>query len=192
MSLTSQDIVTAFKKHPVGFSCGLVAVLLAIGLYVRSGTIPELETTLEERTAVGEKGQNNIKNSALLDEQLAAMEGAVAQINARAIDRSALADNLQYFYQLEAEYGIKIVELRPESVSVSKTQATYVEAPFVLGAQGTYRQLLTLLRAIEKGRRFARVDTARFSPSSGPASISAANGEPVLLMTLNLKLLAKS
>ena len=53
-------------------------------------------------------------------------------------------------------------------------------------------QLLTLLRAIEKGQRFARIDTARFAPEAGPIAVGSGVGEPILLMTVNLKLLAKS
>lgn len=192
MSISNEDLVNAIKKHPVGFGCGFLVIALGVGMYLRSGNVPELTTTLEDRSAVGLRQQTNIKNGALLDEQLAAIEAAVAQINERAVDRAALANNLQYFYQLEAEHGVKIVDLRPDIVLESKIKTTYTEAPFVVSAEGTYRQLLAFIRAIEQGRRFARIDSARFEPSTEVTALQPGRGDPVLEISVNVILLAKS
>lgn len=191
MSLTSQDIVAAFKKHPISFGAGLLAVLIGAGWYIRGTGVAELEMTLEDRTGLGQKQQNNVRFSALLDDQLAAVDAAVAEINTRAISPAALAINLQYIYQLEAEHGIKLLDLQQVNLPPPRTKPNYLGVPFTVSAQGTYRSLIEFVRALENGRRFARIDTFRLSPSGGIAGATVNRSDPVLTLTLDFNLLAK-
>lgn len=191
MSLQTEDVVALIKKHPVGCGCGLLAVLLALALYFRGSEIPDLETQLEEQTRIGQRQQLNITNGALLDEQLAEVEAILAEINDRVVDRGALANNLQYFYQLVAESGVKIIDLRPDSPVVPKAGANYAEASFSIAVEGTYGQILAFLKSVESGRRFAWIDTARFGLAAGAAS-GVLRGDPVLSLNMNVKLLGKS
>src|SRR5687768_12215364 len=101
MSLTGQDISAAFKKHPISLGGAIAALLFGIAAYYRSATVPEAESLLEQRSAEGERLKNNIKYSALLDDQLAALEAANREIQERAIRPAERATNYQYFYKIE-------------------------------------------------------------------------------------------
>lgn len=185
-SLTTQDLVAGLKKHPVSFAAGLLVVLLGAAIYFRGGLVPELQATLEEKSALGQKQQANLRFSAQLDEQLVTLEAAVAEINARAITPAALASNLQYFYRMEAEHGFKILDLRQGNLpALPATRPNYIKVPFTLAVEGTYASLLALLRDLEQGRHFARVEIANLAAAQGQDRRS------VLALTLNLELLAR-
>jgi hypothetical protein len=90
-----------------------------------------------------------------------------------------LAENLQYFYRLESETGTKLTDPRqnawtPPAKNAAKTNFTIVN--FNLTAQGDYGQILDLLRKLEDGEHYCRVNTLNMRPVSvlrgGPVTIS--------------------
>lgn len=185
--LTVKDLIAAVKKHPVGIAGGVLVLVLAVGIYVRGGAMPGLKAELEEKSALDQRQQTNLRYAAQLDEQLAALEAVLAEINERAISPAALANNLQYFYRLEAEHGFKILDLRQGATPpLPKTKPNYIRIPFTLAVEGSYPVLLAMLRDIEQGRHFARVETASLSLAR---SQGAAPG--TLALSLNLELLAR-
>jgi hypothetical protein len=112
MTTSGKDIGATFKKHPVGFGCGLLCLLLIVGIYYRRSEIPARESLLEQRTAEGQRLSQNLRNSSQLKEHHDALVLANAEIDKRAVGLSGLATNLAYFYRLESETGIKLLDLR--------------------------------------------------------------------------------
>jgi hypothetical protein len=185
-SLTTQDLVAGLKKHPVGFATALLVLLLGGAIYFRGGLVPELQATMEEKSALGQRQQANIRFASQLDEQLARLEAALVEINVRAINPAALANNLQYFYRMEAEHGFKILDLRQGTLpALPATRPNYVRVPFTLAVEGAYPAVLALLRDVERGRHFARVEIATLSPAPGQ------DRRTVVTLNLSLELLAR-
>ena len=162
--MTSQELVAVLKKNPFSTVCAAVAIVSLGVSYYRSSAVPELESQLEERSAEGQRHNLNLKNAVQLPEQVAALEAATAAIEPRLVKASRLATNLQYFYKLEADTGVKLVELRqnatraPQGKNAPKTLFTGVN--FSVSVEGDYAAVVDFLRRLDNGTHFARVLTA--------------------------------
>jgi Tfp pilus assembly protein PilO len=181
MSFSNEQFMGSIKKNPISIGCALLAIALVGVAYFRSGKAGELETELEQKSADAGKYAANLKNAAQLQEQFDALVAAQKAIEARMIRAEELTTNRQYFYKLEADTGVKLLDLRPTPNSKSASKAGYQPIPFALNIQGDYRQILTFLRMLESGPRYCRVLSASCN--------SPAERGPVLGLSLNLELL---
>jgi hypothetical protein len=164
--MTNQELVALLKKNPVGVGCGVLTLLLAAGIYFRSGSLPEAVAALEQKTAEGQRLAANLQNAAQLNEQLAAVTAASREIDARLVHADELATNLQYFYRLEAATGVKLIELRQNPLAKAAAKGTLTPIGYAVSAQGDYRALVEFLRQMENGARFCRVITASLAPTT--------------------------
>ena len=190
MSLQTQDVTAAIKKHPLRFACGLLIVGLGAALYLRGGDVAELEQRLEQRTQEGARQQANISNAALLADHLAAVRAANESIASRTIEPKALADNLQYFYQLEANLGVRLIDLRQGSPTAPAANRSYVTVPYTVALDGTYRQVMQFLRQLEQGSLFVKFTQLTLTPQRD-SSRGAARGELMLTLSLNIEILGR-
>lgn len=180
--MTNEQLVALIKKNPVSVGCGVLSLALAVGLYFRSGGIPEAEAVLAEKTAQSERYTLNLTNAAQLKEQHEELVAANKAIDARIIRLSQLGINTQFFYKLERETGVKLVDNRQTSVAAAaKGKTTFIPVAFAISAQGTLPQLLDFLRLLESGSHYSRVMTATLTGS--PANRS---GPLTLALTLEL------
>ncbi|WP_414660528.1 hypothetical protein [Horticoccus sp. 23ND18S-11] len=184
--MTNEEAMVLIKKNPISFGCGALSFVLAIGLYLRSEAMPDAEAALIQKTAAGERIALNIKYSAQLKEQLETLTNAGREIDKRVIRSSQLGTNTQYFYKVEADTGVKILDLRQTTPAVSTrpAKASFLPVGFAVTAQGTMTQLLQFLRELENGAHYSRILSA-----SCVGSPSARNA-PVTL-TLSLELLGQ-
>jgi hypothetical protein len=193
--MTNQEAIAAVKRNPISFGCGALALVLAVTQYLRLEEIPGADAELALRTADRDRVSLNIKYSAQLTEQEAAMNAALKVIEGRLIRPGELGINTQYFYELETATGVKILDLRqanPTSapanpggaVAARAAKVTYVPVGFTVGLQGTLPQLLEFLRQLENGAHYCRVLTASFSGS--PAARKTA-----LSLSLSLEVLGQ-
>lgn len=190
--MNGQSLIIFFKKHPIGVGCALIAMVLGGLKFVRGGSVTDLRTQVQERSDQSDRLKNNLRYSARLDEQLAFMEQAVRTVENKAINPGALATNLQFFYRLEQDLGLTLVDIRQGTVVASKEPRQYLEVPYTVAVQGTYLQLLDFLQRLEKGERVVKFITANFNLSRGLAAQRAEATDPLLILTLDLALLGKS
>ena len=173
----------------------LLALVLGVAGYVRADSMEELETELDEQVRQGERLQNNLRYAARLDEHLDTVNRAVESIHARAINPSALATNLQYFYRLESELGLKLIDLRQGTPERGKQATEFLAVPYTVAVEGTYRQLLQFIRRLETGSHYVKFLSSNLAPSRAidPASSGSAadSTDPVLVLSLNLQLLGR-
>ena len=177
--MTNKDVIAFVKKNPIGVGCGVLALALAAGIYLRGDNLPAAQTQLEQIAKEGDRLATNIKNAARLEEQLAALTAAEKQIDPRIVHGSELAKNLQYFYKLEADTGTKLSDLRQiSSGALVKGQKTiFTSVSFSFSVQGEYPALLDCLRRLEHGTYFCRVVTANVTvpnetDRSGPLKLN--------------------
>jgi hypothetical protein len=153
MSIETQDIVDAAKKRPALFiaaACGLV--LIAV-IYLRFGTLPDLENKLQENKDQLAKYEQNIKNAAQLPRQVEQIKALNAEIKKQALNPANTALNQKIFYQLESEIGVKIIELQqisPPSNIKADNKNYYIPLGFRLSFSGDYAQMLNFIRRIEE------------------------------------------
>ncbi len=197
--MTTKDLTVWLKKHPFSAVCGGLSLLLAAGYFFRQGSVPEAEALLEQRTTESRRLKANITNGTTLKDHVAALEDANAKIEQRLVRAADLARNQQYFYKIEADTGVKLMDLRPGSTTTpgGRPAATgpkkqYSSVPYSCTVQGTYAQLLAFLRKLEQGEHFPRILSASVSMSGGGGEDTASEADPILSLTVGIELLGQS
>lgn len=188
MAISNEQIVAVLKKNPVVSAAVIICVALAAAHYFRSDLIAVTTTQAEERTKEGQRLAANIKNSVQLPEQLARVSAATKEVDSRLVRVGSLANNLQYFYKLEADTGVKLIDLRQTTDSARAAKAGRIPVSFALTLHGEYPQVLDFLRRVESGSHYCRIRTANVIPFDAGAGSSGLRSDAAKL-TLNLELL---
>lgn len=179
MSLETKDIVAFWKRSPVLCSCIALTAVLLLSLYFRMGVREELEGKLTEQVKLRNKLAANVKYAAGLNEHTERLREVNAALTRTALKAGELALNQQFFLRLEAETGVKIIDLRPLAVPPPAKGAPstgYVPLGFSLSVSGNYTQLLKFITRIEKGQTLGKVRSASI------AEPEAAGEQTVTLM----------
>jgi hypothetical protein len=186
MSISNEQLVAFIKKNPIGVGCGVLSLLLGAGIYFRSDKLPAAQAVLDQKSDEADRLAINLRYGVQLKEQLDAVMTADHAIDARMVKASQLATNTQYFYRLETETGIKLVNIVQSTTTAqaAASKTNFVPINFNLSAQGSYLQLLDLLHRLENGAHYCRVLSASFVKIGGGDS-------DVLTLTLNLELLGQ-
>jgi hypothetical protein len=189
--MAAEPLVATLKANPISVACGALTLTLAIGIYLRSGRVPEAEALLDQKATLGERIDANLKNGVQLADQYAALAGSRKEIEARLIHADEIAKNLQFFYKLEAETGVKLVDLRQggtgSGAKPAKAKSFYRSVGYNVAVRGDYVHILDFIRRLESGQRFCRVMTASVGVGSG--SEKERNSE--LTINLSLELLGE-
>lgn len=185
--MTGADLISAFKRQPIGFGCGAICLVCGLWLYFRSDASAALQEASDQKTLEVAKVDANIRNSERLRDQAAALVTAASELESRLMRADQLAVNQQYFYRLEGETGVKLVDIRQSGVAAAKTGAKvglYIGVPYNVSAQGTFPQVLAFLRRLETGRHFSRFTTVTFDKVTG-----ADAGAGLITVTIAVELL---
>lgn len=131
----------------------------------------------------GEAMLQSLTSHARVTAEVAKITEALDYINAHLINEGDLAENLGYFYEIEAVSRIKFSQVSQMSSQPQPADRAYQAVPFSLRTTGSYRQLLRVMRELENGPRLLRVRSFNFD---------AAGGDPEnLTLDLNVELLAR-
>jgi hypothetical protein len=99
-----------------------------------------------------------------------------------------LAKNQQYFYKVESETAVKLVDIRQNPpTNKPKAKTLYQPVSYSVVIRGTYAHVLDFLRRLESGQRFCRITSASIN------LMAAGEGErgKELNVTLGLDLLGQ-
>jgi Tfp pilus assembly protein PilO len=184
--MTGADLIALIKKQPIGTAC--LAICLACGVvwYFRSDALENTRQEFEARAKDDQRIANDIRNGTGLPQQVETMQAAAKQLDTRLVHATQLASNLQYFYRLESETGVKLLDVRQlplASLKPGAAKTLYTPVPFVISLQGGYKQIMDFTGRLEKGPRFCH-----FNSFSITKSISQ-EGASQLTASLNLDLL---
>lgn len=203
MAISSEEVLAVVKKNPVVTSCVAVSLIILGAMYFRGGDEDTASVELEENSRKGQRMANNIKFAARLDEQLAAITSDRETIESRLVDEGQLAENLQYFYELEAATETKLVDLRQMSDNSRVPtrgkpkpagKSAFKPVSYAVALVGSYPQIVSFLRQLESGEHFCRVLSASFVPAAGTGDQGTGPevGRPEMLtLTLSLELLGR-
>lgn len=184
--MSNQEFIVLVRKNAIFVVCIVISVSIGVTWYLRSSLVPDAERLLADKSKQGALIQANIEDSHQLKEQYAAIVDANQLISNRMIRVGQLAENLQYFYRLESETGTKLTSdphpLPLPTPAKNAPKTTYTPVGFNLVVQGTYPQLVNLLRRLENGEHYCRVIACNLRPSAESRSSS-------LNMSLSIELL---
>jgi len=184
-------IKSYIKKYPVGTGAAILAIVMLAALVFRHFELAELQLAYDNAAAEGQKLATNIAHAGQLEEQLNALEEANKSIAERLVNPLDLAINLQYFYKLEADTGVKLQDTHPVDLKGAVKAAPkglYTPVQYVVTLQGGYVRTLTFLRRLEHGAFFCRV----ISGSCGQAQSEQDKGSGDTTMSLTVELLGRS
>lgn len=183
--MNTDSIKVLYKKSPVAFVASAVAIVLFGAYFYRHGALAEMQAQVEQRMADGQRQATNVNFANLLDSQLQAIEVANTNVASRLINPNDLANNLQYFYKLESEAGVKLLNTpRPTAEKIKTGKGLYVPVQYAVSVQGSYKQVLTFLRKMEQGVYYCRVKGAVCSEAQ--KTNESAQAEVVLSLTVEL------
>jgi Tfp pilus assembly protein PilO len=170
--MTGADITAAAKKHPIGVVCGLISLICVVLLYLGSDAVDERKTVADERSKTDHAINANVTNSKDLAQQTEEMQHAVKEMESRLIKGSQLAINLQYFYRLESETGVKMADVHQGSIPALRSggKGGYIPVPFGVNIQGNFKQVLDFMQRVENGPRVARFTSVSFTKTQTEAT----------------------
>lgn len=182
--MTFADILARIKKQPVGFVCGVICLLCAGWLYYRGDEFDKRQAELKTTSEKAEVIKSNVGFAKNLPEQVAEMQVSAKELEGRLVRAGQLAVNLQYFYKLEAENEVKLLDVRQNPLpKVAKGPS--VGIPYNVNVQGSYKQVMAFLQRLETGRHFCRINNATFT-KSGPSGGEGASTAMTLALSLEL------
>lgn len=170
--ITNDELLAFLKKNPIGVGCGILILALGGWTYYRSGDIPAAEELLAQKTAEANRYEANIANAKDLNDQLDALVAANKEIESRLIRANQLGINSQFFFTLESETGVKLLEPGRPGTVPRGLKTAFAPVPFSVSAQGTLAQLLQFLYHLEGGARYTRVLSASLVSTGGGANRS--------------------
>jgi hypothetical protein len=163
--MSNQDLQAFIRKNPISVVCAVLAMGLVAAIYIRSGEVPAAEEELAQRLATAQRYAANVTYSVNLTEQYEALVTARTEIESRLVRASQLGINNQYFFKLESETGVTMIDFRQGQIAaVRGARAAYSPVPFTVAVQGNMAQALRYLNLLESGAHYCRVLSASFMP----------------------------
>ena len=176
MSPKSQNIVNALKRRPLLGVCIAFGLFLLLFFYLRKDLIGTTQTALAERSTQLKRLKTNATYAAQIDQQIKILKDVNKAFEDAALREGELAKNQQFFLRLEAETGIKLVDMRAQPVPPAPKGAgtnSYVPINFSLTVSGEYKQLITFLKRVEQGPTLSRVVNAALGgTNAGPQTMT--------------------
>jgi Tfp pilus assembly protein PilO len=187
--MTTADLLAMLKKQPVGVACGLISLICAALLYFRSDKIDEYRAENEAKSAEATKILANVRNSEKLAAQVTEIQALSKELDGRLIHAGQLAANLQYFYKLEAETEVKLIDVR-QGNPPKAGKTLYTAIPFSVAVQGSFKQVMAFLQKLENGPHFCHFTSVNFGRSVASSEAGKAGADATgTTLSLNLELL---
>lgn len=190
--MTGADLLALVRKQPVAFACGVAIVAAAAALFIRGDAVDQAQTEFQNKERELQKIDLNVRATAGLAEATAEMTEAGSRFDARLIRAAQLANNLQFFYRLEKETGLQLVDVRQLPIPAAKrgeARGAFAPVPFAVTVQGTFAQVHDFLRHLEAGPHFLRFTHVALTKSAtgGESGVGPAGG--LLSGSINLEML---
>ncbi len=187
--MTSADLLTMIKKQPVGVACGVICIISAGLLYFRGDKIDQNRTENEAKSSEATKILADVRNAEKLPAQVAEIQALAKEMDGRLVRASQLAANLQFFYKLEAETEVKLLDVRQGNLPKGG-KTPYTGIPFTVSVQGSFKQVLAFLQKLENGPHFCHFTTVNFGKSVASSDAGRAGADTTgITLSLNLELL---
>ncbi len=161
MSLDSKALLAIIRKKPVLSGCALIGFVLLLTIYFRLGLVASAQEELDRKTDEGKKYHDNVINATQLEDQLSVVVAANRVAQEHLMHPSDLAKNLQYFYRIESETGVKYTDLKPNGAPTGNKLGlkAYIPVNYSITVQGEFPKLIDFLRRLEHGFYYYRLNT---------------------------------
>lgn len=188
MNARLQQFLDFTRQNPLIVASLSVIVLMGSASYFLWHRQHALTVNHEELRRNGEDMMQSLTGQARITAETAAVTEALDFIDRNLINEADLAENLGYFYQIEAAARIRFSQLSQLSSQPQPPESLFKPVPFALRATGTYRQIMRLLHELETGPRQLRIRTYSLTQSEGDAAPASLEGGAAASDTITLEL----
>lgn len=187
--MTLQDLIEKLRRFPVPTTCGVIVFVCFFAFYLRMNLLTELEIENDDVQRQLQQVEQNVTHGKTLSEHITQMKEKVDELESRVIKPAELANNLKYFYELEATTHVAIGDLRQTVAApvkgAPKTILTGIDYSVLI--TGQFHQVVSYLNELEHGRFFYRLESINLQ--RGRAEGTAASVMTPVSVSLNLELL---
>jgi len=156
--MTTADLIEKLRRFPVPSIAIAIVVACLVANYFRADVLSVRDAELEEVRDQREQVDLNLVVGSTLDEHATEMRARVAELDARVVQPSELAQNMNYFYQLESATGVGLIDLKQNVLAdkpVPKNQLGGIS--YTISLSGQFPQVIGYFNELEKGTRFYRL-----------------------------------
>lgn len=178
-----QQFMVFVRRFPVVMVSLAIFLLLSVANYFLWQRQLGLAAQHDEVRRNGEAMLSALSGFPRVTAQLDAVQKALKVIDQNLVVEGDLAENLGYFFQMGTRSQVRLSQLNQLSSQPQADGSPYKSVPFSLRAAGTYPQIISFLRELEKGPRLLRIRTYSFSRSDPKSNI--------LAMDLTVEMLAR-
>ncbi|MFZ5497145.1 MAG: type 4a pilus biogenesis protein PilO [Verrucomicrobiota bacterium] len=178
-----QRLLALVRRNPVLVASIVTVVLSGTASWFLWQYQQRLNSEHDTAQRDGEAMLLSLNSHARVSAELAKVSDALAYIDRHLINEGDLAENLGYFYEIEAASRIKFAQVSQMSSQPQAADKPFKAVPFNLRTTGSYRQLLRVVRELENGPRLLAIRTF---------SLDAEGADPdKLTLDLTVELLAR-
>jgi hypothetical protein len=175
-------ILEGIRKNLIVVLSVTLALSAAIVYVLHMDRRADLDSEIEQLEIRISTMLKNLKNSVGLEEDITRLGEQIDQFDERLFDFQELATNYNYFFDIEKRTGVKLSGLRQLEVTQEElngiakkkrmpkpTEDVYSKVRYHMKADGDFGQLVGLMRELEGGPSFYRLEKFRLSKSGGSA-----------------------
>lgn len=175
--MTFSSILSYLKKNYVIAGSAAVA-LICLGVhYVRGEQITRLAADYDDLSVRHTRILKNLKFASEIDADLEELKGLMETVDSRLFNPEDLATNQRYFYQIEAESGVKLASIQQiikplptgkgsQKARKKAARSKFQELVYDLELRGSYAEILDFMRKVEGGEAFAVLDGFAVVPAA--------------------------
>ena len=173
--MNKEAIIAKIRQYPIAVGGAILAIVLAVLIYVRSGHLVDLGAEHEALDSQWRAANRNETRAVDLETHVGKVNEIVEEVGRRLMKPEERALNYRYFYGLEKACGIRITNLvqkkqevndgkkKKKKKSMEPELEYYRPVKYELAANGSFQQSLQFLAFLEEGKFFTRIDTVIFN-----------------------------
>ncbi len=163
MNVFFQQLLAAARRNPLMVISVTLIVVLGGANYFLWQRQTVLALRHERVRQDGEAMQAALTGHARIISHLATVQEALDHIDKNLVMEAELADNLNYFYQMESASRAHLSQLNQLSSQPVAEGVPYKPVPFSIRVAGTYFQVMSFVRELENGPRLLRIKNYSFT-----------------------------
>ncbi|KAF0093945.1 MAG: hypothetical protein E1N59_2408 [Puniceicoccaceae bacterium 5H] len=177
--MDTKRLLSLLKQYPIVTIGLLLSVIFGLVVYFRHSQVSALDSQIRTAEQQYQVMLRNVANAKSLEEQIETVKGYNEQLDGRLIDRRDLTRNLNYFYDFEKKFDLKITSLSQVGGITPATPADYLPkleqfdiVRFSVSVEGSYSSVVRWLKYLENGRYFISIGELSLSQRNDPTDRS--------------------
>lgn len=177
-----QLILAKIKQYPIAVGGGVLVLVMLVLLYFRGGNVPALDERYEALKAEISVISANRDNAAGLEDDVAAINTLLEEVESELLVRDQRAINVNFFYELEEAMPVRLISVNQLDPAPTGGRGPkppnaldhYEVITFTLVAEGTFEEMLDFLYELRTGDKLLKVRDLVALPSGegGPDQLS--------------------